>query len=1730
MIGVSLGCFLSLTSCNNDNPIPTPEPTPTPEHVWSTTYEYDDVNHWFSCTKENCDLTYKVEAHKFVEDTCSVCGYKKEAENPSTPDNPSTNEETILGITVYDHMQNTRRVTQLLQKVYNVNDTFNTDNLALRVTKRKNREETTENLLLTSVEISQPDMTTPGEKTVTIKYNGVEASYTITVLDLSNVNKEEATVTVNANVAPGVSGNVVTVRTINDAVRVFKLLGTDANTVKTINVAEGVYHEKVEFDLPNINIVGASEDASKTVIEYDLIAAFITPGGTAEYSTDGSASVSIRETALGFHATNITFQNYWNTNSRYEESKIIANNGLSGNTQAVACLVQADKCVFDNVRFSSYHDTLYSQKGRHVYNKCYIEGRTDYIFGDNATSYFNECTISTIGANSDSNGGYIIATRGCQSGAQDSVEYGYVFYKCTITSDKYVKDGTASIARGWADYMTLAFIQCDISAAYSKTAFGTKTDNKNDRYTSMAANPHAELLFEYGNTGAGALTETTPGTIENLCTIISEERAQDFINFDKIFAKVNGNYEYSNAWNGTAGTYVPVTYYFIDYEAQQGVDTNGENHSLFGGAILINGKYRLCGESNGSVQINPGSVITITKPGAVSINWFGGSYGSPANGKITYKNGYATILIVNTEGTPGIYIKSITVDPTQPATHVHEFSDWTVETLPTSETEGLATRVCTDCELQEAYVEEVTLPVLSKDNYALNTSNNAGKTLYTYVKDGVEITFEADSLANVHVHNYGNWTVLDADLPTDTATGKATSKCTDEECNLDDTHIKTIELPVLTDENYVITNNTATTTATGTGTYTITINDVTISFETVTAVLPNIQTYSFTAFSGSYTATEAEPYEIYNGDISIVGGFRFDSVGTQVNKGTVITMKVQGTVTVDWFGGGYGSEADGDIIYKDGCAIITVIGAGEKGNGAYIKNIIVDRDEIPDDSLVLNICVLGENDTTYGTITIVEGKKLTLDKIEEVIPAIYDVDKVYTSSEMTTEFDLTVSVTEDVESIYISVVITSDPITFKFGDYAQNAKPEEFFDGYVTINSSKYWLNGSAIRLSAGDTVVLNIKGELTVTWFGGGYGSELNGTINYCDGYATLTIKDDASSPSGIYIKSITVDGSKEGVHTHEYGTEWKYVCPTLEATGKAYLECSNCELETPATLDVVLPALTDAAYTIVVGTNTATLEAKGTATYVITLDEVKYTFTGETPALTEAHTHNYSTDWTIELPTQTETGLATKTCQTEGCNLVGAVLEIELPNLQDSRYVITNNTATEEAAGTATFTLTVEDVTISFEAATPKTGLTVIESAFTYTYSMGDRAQGDLEASTDYIKFDGCTVLNANYLFFNGSSYIKLNVAPNAQITISGMYINSDNKWCSVAINGTNIEAVNNSATYYSAEGGEIIITAQEGMQVALGSITVEFITVFTESTTVSLQATGLALQGSTGEYEGLTIDATNGKFADNGSGWVQVNNGTIITLNVLEGAQVSVAAYSSADNFTIVTSNGVCTITCTANDYLKSITVKYVYVFKETATVSLQATGLALQGSTGEYEGLTIDATNGKFADNGSGWVQVNNGTIITLNVLEGAQVSVAAYSSADNFTIVTSNGVCTITCTANDYLKSITVKYVYVFKETATVSLQATGLALQGSTGEYEGLTIDATNGKFADNGSGWVQVNNGTIITLNVLEGAQVSVAAYSSADNFTIVTSNGVCTITCTTNDYLKSITVTYSE
>ena len=198
----------------------------------------------------------------------------------------------------------------------------------------------------------------------------------------------------------------------------------------------------------------------------------------------------------------------------------------------------------------------------------------------------------------------------------------------------------------------------------------------------------------------------------------------------------------------------------------------------------------------------------------------------------------------------------------------------------------------------------------------------------------------------------------------------------------------------------------------------------------------------------------------------------------------------------------------------------------------------------------------------------------------------------------------------------------------------------------------------------------------------------------------------------------------------------------------------------------------------------------------------------------------------------------------------------------------------------------------------------------------------------------------------------------------------------------------------------------------------------------------------------------------------------------------------------------------------------------VYDTNTTIDLTLCPEGYQGNAGTWEGINIDATNGKFVSNGSGWMQFNTGTVLTFNVAENAKVTAVTYSEG-TASIVVENGVATITAIANDYIKTITVAYPVVFDTNTTIDLTQCTTKYEGSKGSWEGIEIDATNGKFATNNGGWIQFNTGTVLTFNVAEGATVTAVTYSEG-SVSIVVENGVATITATSNDYIKTITIAY--
>ncbi|MCD8204990.1 MAG: pectinesterase family protein [Clostridia bacterium] len=408
--------------------------------------------------------------------------------------------------------------------------------------------------------------------------SSVTESYEVNVVAREGADITQVNVNQDATLGMDSATGIYTVNTISDAVQLIKLLGAPDNVRKYIYVGAGQYWEKIYIDIPNLTLVGANsydgtslatrQDSTTggTEIVYWAFNGLMDPSGTTTFSTVGSATVTVAKEAIGFCAANITFRNYWNTNALYLECKAMYND-----TQADAAYINADKVYFYNVTFTGYHDTLEAENGRQYYDHCYIEGRTDYIFGNTATCYFSNCNIHTIGAGDSNNGGYVMAIKGT------GVNYGYIFNGCDFTTDletyytgddvdedfKYTVEGTVSVARTWSGSdMHIAILNSTFDAGFSTEAYNASTgkgaSGKNSRYTHMTSGqaPTPGYLIEYNNTGAGAISES----IENTCTVYTNESdIQDYLDFTKIFADANGSVKYDDDWSGASVELVTVT-------------------------------------------------------------------------------------------------------------------------------------------------------------------------------------------------------------------------------------------------------------------------------------------------------------------------------------------------------------------------------------------------------------------------------------------------------------------------------------------------------------------------------------------------------------------------------------------------------------------------------------------------------------------------------------------------------------------------------------------------------------------------------------------------------------------------------------------------------------------------------------------------------------------------------------------------------------------------------------------------------------------------------------------------------------------------------------------------------------------------------------------------------------------------------------------------------------------
>lgn len=196
----------------------------------------------------------------------------------------------------------------------------------------------------------------------------------------------------------------------------------------TVFIKNGTYHEKIKIHAWNTKIALIGESREKTKITFDDHFKKINVGRNSTFHTytlliEGDDCI----------IKNLTIEN------------------ASGEVgQSIALNVNANRVTVTNCSLLGNQDTLYTsgEGSKNYFKNCYIEGTTDFIFGD-ATAYFEDCIL-----HSKSNS-FITA-----ASTPANKEFGYVFKNCRLTANETANK--VYLGRPWRIYAKTVFIDCEM--------------------------------------------------------------------------------------------------------------------------------------------------------------------------------------------------------------------------------------------------------------------------------------------------------------------------------------------------------------------------------------------------------------------------------------------------------------------------------------------------------------------------------------------------------------------------------------------------------------------------------------------------------------------------------------------------------------------------------------------------------------------------------------------------------------------------------------------------------------------------------------------------------------------------------------------------------------------------------------------------------------------------------------------------------------------------------------------------------------------------------------------------------------------------------------------------------------------------------------------------------------------------------------------------------------------
>jgi pectinesterase len=263
-------------------------------------------------------------------------------------------------------------------------------------------------------------------------------------------------------------GSSAKYKTVQSAVNA---LSTSSTSAQCIFIYSGTYQEQVLIPQLKsaLTIYGQTTDTSS----YTSNTVTITQNKGVDSGLSDDETATLRA-----HTSNLKVYNINLVNTRGQGS------------QALAVSAYADKQGYYGCQFKGFQDTILAETGAQVYARSYIEGATDFIFGQTATAWFDGVDIRVLAASV----GYVTAS-GRDSASNPSY---YVINKSTVAakSGASVKAGTYYLGRPWRDYARVVFQDTSLSNVINAAGWSVWG----------SSNPQTDhvTFAEYGNTGAGA--------------------------------------------------------------------------------------------------------------------------------------------------------------------------------------------------------------------------------------------------------------------------------------------------------------------------------------------------------------------------------------------------------------------------------------------------------------------------------------------------------------------------------------------------------------------------------------------------------------------------------------------------------------------------------------------------------------------------------------------------------------------------------------------------------------------------------------------------------------------------------------------------------------------------------------------------------------------------------------------------------------------------------------------------------------------------------------------------------------------------------------------------------------------------------------------------------------------------------------------------------------------------